>query len=214
MNRNSPSAPQRKQDAHAELVIQEAFDYTPLTTELAEQAQSAALRIRQMVQRTMQDVLCIGQELLAIKEALSHGHFGPWLRAEFGWTERTARRFMAVAERFGPKTDIVSDLRIDPTAAYLLTAASAPEEAIAVAVERAQRGERITVSLARGILDKLRKKPRRPARREPALPAAKLLGQLLEVLESFRQRWEPRQVALLARQLHDFADSLEKRKSP
>jgi hypothetical protein len=40
-------------------------------------------------------------------------------------------------------------------------------------------------------------------------PMGKLRGELLEALESFRQRWEPRQFAVLARQLRDFADSLQ-----
>ncbi len=145
-----------------------------------------------------------------MKEALPHGGFGPWLRAEFGWTERTARNFMIVAERFGPKTEIISDLCIDPTAAYLLAAPSAPEEASVFAVKRAQNGERITVAAAKQILDSLRKQRRRPRRTvSPELPSPKLLGELLETLESFRRRWDPRHIAVLARQMRDFADSLE-----
>lgn len=119
---------------------------------------------------------------------------------------------MTVALRFGPKTEMVSDLRIDPTAAYLLAAPSVPGEASATAVRRAEKGERITASVAKQILGSLRKQPaqqRRESTRER--PAQKLLGQLLESLESSRLWWDPRQVAVLARQLREFADSLEER---
>jgi hypothetical protein len=74
--------------------------------------------------RTLRNLIAVGNDLLAVKEVLPHGHFGPWLRAEFGWTERAAQHFMTVAQRFGPKSEIISDLRIDPTAAYPY----APEE--------------------------------------------------------------------------------------
>lgn len=185
------------------------FDYTPLNAQVAQRVQTAAQRIRRMVQQTLQNLLAVGQELLAVKKTLPHGHFGPWLRAEFGWTERTARNFMAVAERFGAKTEMISDLRIDPTAAYLLAAPSTPEEASAAAVRRAENGERITLAVAREILHQVRKKPVHHASRQPEMPASKLWGQLLESLESFRQRWNPRQVSLLAQQLREFADSLE-----
>jgi hypothetical protein len=40
-----------------------------------------------------------------------------------------AQNFMAVAGAFGPKTDIIADLAIQPTAAYLLAAPSVPDEA-------------------------------------------------------------------------------------
>jgi len=209
MIRQFRSAREMEQPSQGEQTMQEAFDYTPLTSDIAEQVQTVAQRIRQMVKRTLEDLLAVGGDLLAVKAALPHGRFGPWLRAEFGWTERTARLFMTVAQRFGPKTEPLFDLRIDPTAAYLLAAPSAPEEASAAAVQRAESGEHITVSVAREILGKLGKKPGRRTRSLSQLPDGKLLGQLLEALESYRQRWDPRQVSVLAQQLREFADSLE-----
>jgi hypothetical protein len=203
----SPSAPHSH--VQGDLILVEPFDYTPLTTDMAQELQTAAQRIRQLVQRTLDDLLVVGQELLAVKDALPHGQFGPWLRAEFGWTERTARHFMTVAQRFGPKPDMISDLPIEPTAAYLLAAPSAPREAMEIALRLAQQGEKITAAVAKSILGTLRKKPLRPTQNCLQLPAGKLLGQLLESLESFRQRWHPRQYALLARQLREFADSLQ-----
>lgn len=149
-------APRTDNSSPSELIVYPTFDYTSLDASVVQQVQTAAHRIRQMVKRTLEDLLTVGQELLAVKKALPYGRFGAWLRMEFGWTERTARNFMAVAERFGAGTEIISDLRIDPTAAYLLAAPSAPEEASEAAVARAQGGERITVSVAKQILDALR----------------------------------------------------------
>jgi len=206
------SNPERDTESQKELILEGHFDYTPLAAEVAQRVEMAAKRIRILVQRTMEDALAVGQELLAVKETLPHGQFSVWLRAEFDWTERTARRFMAVAQRFGPKTDTMSVLPIDPTAAYLLAAPSAPQAASEIALHRAQSGERITVSVAKEILATLGNKPAHRGAKRPALPDGKLLGQLLESLESFRQRWDPRLFSVLARQLRDFADSLEEKR--
>lgn len=55
-----------------------------------------------------------------------------------------ARNFMSVAKRFGPKSAIIADLPIEPTAAYLLAAPSTLEEAVAVAIQCAENGECVT----------------------------------------------------------------------
>src|SRR5271168_3892780 len=96
------------------------FDYACLSAEIAHAVDASAKYIRQFIKRTLKGAIVIGQQLLAVKQALPHGQFGPWLQLEFGWKEGTARNFMAVAAAFGPKTAIVGDLAIEPTAAYLL----------------------------------------------------------------------------------------------
>jgi hypothetical protein len=195
------------------LIIPEKFDYTLLTLDIAQQVQTSAQRIRRLVEQTLADMIAVGNELLAMKETLPHGRFGPWLHAEFGWAERTARYFMTVAVRFGSKPATLADLPIEPTAAYLLAAPSAPEEASEEAVRRAENGEVITADIAREILGILKNKPAQGEKeRSSALSARKLLGELLESLETFRRRWQPEQLSLLVRELRVFADSLEKRK--
>ena len=47
----------------------------------------------------------IGKCLIQAKAQVGHGNFGKWVEDNFNLSERTARRFMQVAERFG-KTDI------------------------------------------------------------------------------------------------------------
>lgn len=45
--------------------------------------------------------LKIGERLCEAKELLEHGEFLPWLKDEFGWTDRTAQKLMAVYREFG-----------------------------------------------------------------------------------------------------------------
>jgi hypothetical protein len=71
---------------------------------------------------------------------LSHGQFGRWLSAEFGWSERTAQRFLQAAEVFGSKADTVSVL--EPTAIYALSAKSTPPTVRDAVVARLEAGER------------------------------------------------------------------------
>jgi hypothetical protein len=203
-------APVDEPGSQGVIAFMERLDHAPLDANVIRRVQMAAQRIRQVVKRTLEDLIAVGNELLAVKHELSHGHFGPWLRAEFGWTERTARNFMTVAQRFGPRAEMISDLRIDPTAAYLLAAPSVPEAASEAALQRAEFGERITVAIAREILGTLRNRPPPRSRASSAeQPPGKLLGLLLESLESFRRRWDPPHVSVLARHLREFADSLE-----
>ena len=44
------------------------------------------------------------------------------------------------------------------------------------------------------------------------MPAEKLAGRLVTVLERYRDRWDPKELAELARQLREFADSLDGQK--
>lgn len=105
----------------------------------AEQAEA----IRVLGRRVVADIIEIGQRLIAVKDHLSHGGWLPWLDNEFGWNERSARRFIAVAEAFG-KTDTVSDLPIDASALYLLSGPSVPQTVRDEAIEQAEAGDRIT----------------------------------------------------------------------
>ena len=67
------------------------FNYDLLETKVAEQVRTSADRIRERVKKTVEDLIEVGNDLLGVEEALGHGQFLPWLKAEFGWSERTAR---------------------------------------------------------------------------------------------------------------------------
>jgi len=101
------------------------FDYGSLSQVVAEQAQAAAYEIRSKLRRSVRDVIEIGERLIEIKPFLSR-RFLEWIGAEFGMSDRSARNFMYVAERFGDKMEIISNL--DITTVYLLAAPSTPDE--------------------------------------------------------------------------------------
>jgi hypothetical protein len=69
------------------------FSYAHLTPPVAELVRGKAKEIRGATGRILDAVLATGQALIAVKEALPHGQFGPWLSAEFSWSERTAQRY-------------------------------------------------------------------------------------------------------------------------
>ena len=186
------------------LPIVVGFNYDLLESKVAEQVRSRADRIRERVKKTVEDIIEVGNDLLAVKDALKHGQFSPWLKAEFGWSERTAQNFMSVAERF--KSAKIADLPIQPSAAYYLAAASVPDEARQVAVEKAEAGEEITFASAKEIVAEAKKK-RRP-RRKKTMPADKLGVRLIKALRKYQERW-PGDLSELARHLREFADALD-----
>src|SRR3954447_12951496 len=85
------------------------FDYGILEMVSADQARSAAERIRR---RTWDSYIENGRDLIAIKALLDHGAFGRWLKAEFGMSERTAQNLMNAAELVDGKSAIVSVLPV------------------------------------------------------------------------------------------------------
>ncbi len=120
------------------------FDYAVLPAEVAGQARLAAERIRTKLKRTAQDIVEIGRDLAAQKEALPHGQFGAWLNAEFDMSQQTAVRMMQVAERFGGQ--IYHSDKFAPTLLYALAAPQTPQEVVQQAVEAAESGEKVTLA--------------------------------------------------------------------
>ena len=55
------------------------------------------------------NVFEIGKRLMQAKKMLKHGEWEKWLERNFELSDRTARRYMAIAEKFG-KTDTVSEI--------------------------------------------------------------------------------------------------------
>ena len=66
----------------------------------AKRLQQNAEQIRMLGRRVAADIVEIGRLLSECKGKLPHGLWRRWLKAEFGWSERTAQNFMSVAERF------------------------------------------------------------------------------------------------------------------
>jgi DUF3102 family protein len=58
--------------------------------------------------------------------ALPHGSFLPWIEAEFEMSAKTAQKFMSVAESYGGKNELGSNLSL--SALYELAAPSTPPQ--------------------------------------------------------------------------------------
>lgn len=164
-------------DAVVATSLTKVFDYEALDAETRIVVQQKTGEIKTLMRRAAQDILDIGVKLIEVKTKLEHGGFGKWLDAEFNWDVRQAQRMMSVANAF--KNDNLSDLKFGPSALYLLSAPSTPEEARAEAIARAEAGEVVTHAVAKAIVTALRP-PVTPAP-EPS-PTAKAYQQANQVL--------------------------------
>jgi hypothetical protein len=112
----------------------------------------SAERIRALGKRVISNVIEIGRLLIECKERCGHGNWLPWLEAEFGWTERTAQRYISAAHELAGKYDKLSDLDVPISSLYLLAAPSTPEAARDEIIERAKSGERLKHEEVRAII--------------------------------------------------------------
>lgn len=132
--------------------LNQHFDYSILDANLSDYLLKKTNVIKNLVRRTVQDTLDIGQALIEIKEKLDYGQFIAWLHSEFNWKERTAQRYMNVAREF--KDENLGELDISRTALYELSAPSTPKPAKFEALERAKKGEQISKRKATQIKNK------------------------------------------------------------
>ena len=184
----------------------QGFDYALIDPRLAQVLRGSAERIRQMMKRTIDSVVKTGLELREIKRTLPHRTFCGWLTAEFGWTRRSASRFMLVAGWLGGHGDMMSQLRMDPTAAYILTAPSVPNSARQEALERAENGEAITAKIAREIIEEAMKNAR-----GRKVSTRQLQSRLARVLQRYVQQWPEDEEREIAEQVHGLLGVLKQR---
>jgi len=124
------------------IAVQTRFAYSDLAPDTRSIVEAATDRLHTLERKTGEQIIEMGQELIRVKQALGHGLFGAWLNAEFGWTDRTARNFIAVAEKFGGISEKISDFA--PTALILLASNSTPQEVRDEFVAKVEAGERVT----------------------------------------------------------------------
>lgn len=82
-----------------------------------------------LLKRSTEDIVKIGKNMLDIKAALPHGMFTKLVESEFGMTDRNARHFMAIADKFG-KTERRSVLGMGLGVEVLRELATASDETI------------------------------------------------------------------------------------
>lgn len=152
-----------------------AFDYSELSADVAEAAQSAARRIRSRLQRAIVET---GRDLIDMKARLGHGHFTAWISAEFGGMSlRTAQAYMSAARTLGDKSATVAHLPIRTV--LNLGAKSTPQAARDQVVARVEAGEVVRAPQVAAIISEA-KAAERPAcvtyrvaseaPRQPAVP--------------------------------------------
>lgn len=124
----------------------------PSSAEIA-LAEHAAM-IRTLGKRVISDIIEIGRRLTEAKKVAGHGGWLPWLKTEFGWSDDTALRFMQVHEM--SKSRNLQDLNLPLSGLYLLAKPSTPELARQAAIDRAERGEAVTVKAVQRIIGEAR----------------------------------------------------------
>lgn len=151
------------------LAITTEFDYGTLDAETRVVVQQKTGEIRERIGGAARNVVEIGERLLIVKGHLPHGDFGGWLQGEFGWSEWTARKMMSVADRF--KTVNFTDLRIGPSALYLLASSETPDDVREQFIEQAKAGEKVTHDAVKKAVAK--RKPKKPSRPKAAAKPSK-----------------------------------------
>jgi hypothetical protein len=115
------------------------FDYGCVPQESRAEVYELTKSVKDARGRHLAVIVEIGGTLRRAKELLGHGNFLPWLKAEFRWSERTARNYMSLAAHFQDKTANFADLDLG-TARELI---DSPAEVSEPIMRRAEAGETI-----------------------------------------------------------------------
>jgi Protein of unknown function (DUF3102) len=131
-----------------------AFDYSMLPAEVAEALRNQTKRIRDRLRNTMEAIIEIGRDLLAVQEKLEHGQFCKWVEAECGFTVRSADNYMNVARMAADNLETVSIL--PPAVAYLIAPKKTPADILDQVLAAAAAGETIDPKVVKGQLTRAR----------------------------------------------------------
>ena len=126
------------------------FDYSTLQGDRRAIVRQRTEEIKERLKRSARDIWEIGQKLFEVRSQLAYGNFDSWLKAEFGWSRRTAYNFIKVYEAF-PECATVAQVSIAASALYQLSSPSTPQKVRNELIQRAKEGEKITrkdISLA------------------------------------------------------------------
>jgi Protein of unknown function (DUF3102) len=117
---------------------------------------SHARHIQQLGRRAVRDVVEIGRRLHDAKRRVGHGKFLCWIATEFGWSDKTAERFMSV-HALAEKFDNLSNLELPISALYLLAAPSTPDKAIFQVAARAGVGAGLSFTQVKDVIEQSRR---------------------------------------------------------
>ena len=74
------------------------FNYNTLDSKQRSIIEQRTEEIKERLKRSAQDIWEIGQKIFEVRSQLEYGNFDSWLKAEFGWSRRTAYNFIKVYE--------------------------------------------------------------------------------------------------------------------
>jgi hypothetical protein len=128
------------------------FDYSALPREIAAKLKETALKVRN---RSIQNAIEIGRELLVVKSLLKHGrflrYFKDFLKAELGMSQHSAQNQMGVAQLLSdPKNAKFENIPV--SGLYILASRSTPESARQIVRELLEAGRRLTVAEVKKIV--------------------------------------------------------------
>jgi hypothetical protein len=152
--------PSNQSENQADLVPH--FDYGDLPQssvsileQIAEEVQITQLAVRKT---TSEAVLKIGEALFRVHDTLAgsgrDGMWKPWVSKRCGFSLSTAENAIRVYKAFGEKKVVTVTHFFEPSAMYLLSRDSCPEEATKEALKLAKKGEVITAKTAKAIVAK------------------------------------------------------------
>ena len=103
------------------------------------------------LRRETADILTIGGLLAEAKEKIPHGEWLPWLKTEFSMSERSAQKYVKAAD-YAAKNELGADLKLSPSALFLLSRYDRPK--VTDAVIKAAREKRLGCDQVKEIIDK------------------------------------------------------------
>ncbi|WP_138505852.1 DUF3102 domain-containing protein [Nostoc sp. PA-18-2419] len=127
------------------------FDYQILDCKQRIVIQQRTGEIKECLRRSAQDIWEIGHKLAEVRSQLKHGQFETWLKAEFGWSRRTAYNFINVYETLAEPASL-AQIDIATSALYLLAAPSTPQNVREEILQRAHQGKTITYKSIRQVI--------------------------------------------------------------
>jgi Protein of unknown function (DUF3102) len=165
-----------------------SFDYESLNDEQRSIVQQRTGEIRERLRRSAQDIWEIGQKLADVRSQLKHGQFDIWLKAEFGWSRRTAYNFISVYETFGERATL-AQVDIATSALYLLAAPSTSQKVRDEFIEKAKVGQSVTYKELRETIQK-EKIPLSDAVEAPSEASAPPKPEIVSILPKVSEKLE------------------------
>lgn len=187
------------------------FDYDSLDAGQRSIIQQRTGEIRERLRRSAQDVWEIGQKLSDVRSRLKYGQFLTWIKAEFGWSQRTAYNFINVYETFGDRFANLAKVNIATSLLYQLASPSVPEELRSQILRAAEQGETMTAKELKATIQKKRLKSaaiRREKKQAKASAKTSAKDPLKDQTDAAKQTADGSEIVTIIAQSTDASDDV------